>query len=203
MAKTDKATDTTLADSPSHLLHRALQLALDVYADEADGLVTQRQFAVLSAVADHEGLSQTDLVRATGIDRSTLADLVGRMIGKGFLERERSAKDARAKTVRLAKLGRDALAQAAPRAAAADAKLMKLLGERKGEKFIASLQALIAAGEKTLGKAGAEDAGRTAKPPKAEKAKVDKIKAHGRRRKKDKRAKKAGKLGEVVAVAED
>ena len=34
-----------LAESPSHLMHRALQLALDIYAEEAgpDGL-TQRQF---------------------------------------------------------------------------------------------------------------------------------------------------------------
>lgn len=41
-----------LATSPSHLMHRALQLALDIYAEEtgADGL-TQRQFAVLEAVS--------------------------------------------------------------------------------------------------------------------------------------------------------
>ena len=33
-----------LEKSPSHLLHRALQLALDIYADEqGDGGVTQRQ----------------------------------------------------------------------------------------------------------------------------------------------------------------
>lgn len=41
-----------LGSSPSHLMHRALQLALDIYADEtgADGL-TQRHFAVLEAVS--------------------------------------------------------------------------------------------------------------------------------------------------------
>ena len=182
MAKTGKATEATLAHSPSHLLHRALQLALDVYGDEAAGLVTQRQFAVLSAVAAHEGLSQTDLVHATGIDRSTLADLVGRMIGKGLLERERSAKDARAKTVRLAAMGRDALATAAPRAAAADARLMKLLGERKADKFIAALQSLIAAGEKAMSKAAPDEAQVPRKAAKPDKAK---------RRKKDKRGKKA------------
>src|SRR5690606_32646506 len=91
-----------LAESPSHLIHRALQLALDIYAEEAgpEGL-TQRQFAVLEAVAARSGLTQTDLVKATGIDRSTLADLVARMTTKGLLERERSALDARAKAVRL------------------------------------------------------------------------------------------------------
>jgi len=41
-----------LGASPSHLMHRVLQLALDIYAEEAgpDGL-TQRQFAVLEAVS--------------------------------------------------------------------------------------------------------------------------------------------------------
>uniref|UniRef100_UPI00289FAC49 MarR family winged helix-turn-helix transcriptional regulator n=2 Tax=Brevundimonas TaxID=41275 RepID=UPI00289FAC49 len=99
-----------LAESPSHLMHRALQLALDIYAEEAgpDGL-TQRQFAVLEAVAARSGLTQTDLVKATGIDRSTLADLVARMTTKGLLERERSTLDARAKAVRLSPAGEAAL----------------------------------------------------------------------------------------------
>ncbi|HYF22654.1 MAG TPA: helix-turn-helix domain-containing protein, partial [Caulobacteraceae bacterium] len=70
-----KTPEGPLDSSPSHLLHRVLQIALDVYAEETGpGAVTQRQFAVLTAVSRNEGLTQTDLVRATGIDRSTLAD---------------------------------------------------------------------------------------------------------------------------------
>ena len=57
-------------DSPSHLLHRVLQIALDIYNAEAgEGALTQRQYAVLKALDGTEGLSQTDLVRLTGIDR--------------------------------------------------------------------------------------------------------------------------------------
>src|SRR5271154_1841106 len=101
--------------SPSHLLHRALQLALDIYAEETGpDAVTQRQYAVLSAVSAHEGLTQTDLVRATGIDRSPLADLVARMIGKSLSARQRSTADARANTVSLTAEGRSALDEAAP-----------------------------------------------------------------------------------------
>src|SRR6478736_1337540 len=85
-----------LARSPSHLLHRVLQLALDIYAEESgSGGITQRQFAVLAAVAENQGVTQTGLVRATGIDRSTLADMVARMITKGHLERHRSDQQAR------------------------------------------------------------------------------------------------------------
>src|SRR5687768_8612132 len=93
---------SALAGSPSHLMHRALQLALDIYTEEAgsDGL-TQRQFAVLEAVDAKAGATQAELVKATGIDRSTLADLAARMTTKGLLQRERSTLDARAMAVRL------------------------------------------------------------------------------------------------------
>jgi MarR family transcriptional regulator, temperature-dependent positive regulator of motility len=127
--------------SPSHLLHRALQLALDIYAEETGpDAVTQRQYAVLAAVAAQEGLTQTDLVRSTGIDRSTLADLVARMIGKGLLARQRSTADARANTVNLTGPGRSALEAAKPRVAAADARIMKLLPTRKRDAFLGVLR---------------------------------------------------------------
>src|SRR6201985_383269 len=126
--------------SPSHLLHRALQLALDIYAEETGPeAVTQRQYAVLSAVAAQEGLTQTDLVRATGIDRSTLADLVARMIGKDLLARQRSASDARANTVTLTAPGRGALDDASPKVAAADERILQLLPARKRDAFLSVL----------------------------------------------------------------
>ncbi len=173
--------------SPSHLLHRALQLALDIYAEETGpDAVTQRQYAVLAAVAAQEGLTQTDLVRATGIDRSTLADLVARMIGKTLLARQRSTADARANTVRLTDPGRAALEAAKPRVAAADARIMKLLPTRKRDAFLDVLREMgrvaetmgepeePAAAAKTKKKkktkaAKAERAAKPVKPPKATK----------------------------------
>jgi DNA-binding MarR family transcriptional regulator len=131
----------SLDHSPSHLLHRALQLALDIYAEETGpDAVTQRQYAVLAAVAAQEGLTQTDLVRSTGIDRSTLADLVARMIGKGLLSRQRSTSDARANTVSLTTDGRAALDDASPRVAAADERILRLLPARKRDAFLGVLR---------------------------------------------------------------
>jgi DNA-binding MarR family transcriptional regulator len=161
-----------LERSPSHLLHRALQLALDIYTEETGpDAVTQRQYAVLSAVAAHEGLTQTDLVRATGIDRSTLADLVARMIGKKLLGRERSATDARANTVRLTEEGRSALETAAPRVAAADARILKLLPVRKRDAFLGVLAELSAAAETLV---DAEEADAAPKAKKKKKLKTEK-----------------------------
>jgi len=149
MVKSGKSKRTgALAESPSHLMHRVLQLALDIYSEEAgaDG-PTQRQFAVMEAVSAKEGLTQTDLVRATGIDRSTLADLVTRMTAKGLLDRERSAIDARAKAVRLSETGAAMLAAARPRVEAADKRILGLLPKGKREGFIELLADLANAAD--------------------------------------------------------
>ena len=138
----------TLAESPSHLMHRALQLALDIYSEEAgDGGPTQRQFAVMEAVSVKAGLTQTELVRATGIDRSTLADLVARMTTKGLLSRERSTLDARAMAVRLSPEGQALLDQARPRVEAADKRIMGLLPKAKRDGFLDMLAEIAAAAD--------------------------------------------------------
>lgn len=159
----------TLAESPSHLMHRVLQLALDIYSEEAgaDG-PTQRQFAVMEAVAAKSGLTQTDLVRATGIDRSTLADLVSRMTTKGLLDRERSAVDARAKAVRLSEAGLALLESARPRVEAADKRIMALLPKGKRDGFLELLADLANAADEApdLAKAEVKAAKKAAKEAK-------------------------------------
>ena len=163
-----------LAASPSHLMHRVLQLALDIYSEETgtDGL-TQRQFAVLEAVSHRSGLTQTDLVRATGIDRSTLADLVSRMTTKGLLDRERSTLDARAKAVRLSAAGQAALETARPRVEAADKRIMALLPKGKRDGFLALLAEL--AGEADAAPAKAKAEARALKKAQREARKAEKL----------------------------
>ena len=103
---------------------------------------------MLAAADEREGATQADLVRITGIDRSTLADMARRMMGKGLLERERSALDARANAVRLTAAGREAsLREARPKMTAADARLLKLIsGGGRRAAFIALLGDLVKTG---------------------------------------------------------
>ncbi len=138
----DDALETfDLAGSASHLIHRAQQFAADRYSEAlAEGAITQRQFAVLNAVAANEGLTQTQLVRATGIDRSTLAELVARMSDRHLIVRERAMADARANTVRLTEHGRAALEQTLPQVSAADDAIMHALPKAKRAAFIDALQ---------------------------------------------------------------
>jgi DNA-binding MarR family transcriptional regulator len=110
-AKGPRKTDGfDLSQNPSHLLRVCWQLANDLYAQEANGSdLTKPQFMVLAAVEQHEGISQTALVEMTGIDRSTLAEMMRRMIERELLSRERTEADARANAVRLTAAGRKAL----------------------------------------------------------------------------------------------
>jgi MarR family transcriptional regulator, temperature-dependent positive regulator of motility len=185
MAKKQKSPDGGLSHSATHLLHRVLQLALDFHA-EATGPtgLTQRQYTVLAAAGAADGVSQSDLVRATGIDRSTLADLVARMIAKGLLERERSATDARANTVRLSDAGKAALAEGGKPAAHSDERLLELLPPKKRESFLKTLATLAAAADGTPVKAAKAP---KEKPPKTKPAKAAGVK------KKTKKAKKQPK----------
>ena len=172
-----------LRASATHLLHRALQLALDFHAEAAGpATITQRQFTVLAAAGAADGRTQNDLVRATGIDRSTLADLVARMLAKGLLQRERSATDGRANTVRLSAPGRAALDAGTGPSAAADARLLALLAPKKRTTVRKILAALAAAADNP-GEA-------VAKPVKA-----PKVKSAKPAKKKKKKAKKAKDIG--------
>jgi DNA-binding MarR family transcriptional regulator len=119
---------SALNDLASHLLHTATQRADDLFAKEVgDADITPRQFALLAAAAELADPSQADLVEATGIDRSTLADLVRRLINKRLLQRRRSRDDARAYVVRLTSEGEWVLKSARPKAMKADAALLARL----------------------------------------------------------------------------
>src|SRR5579859_894902 len=189
-----------LNGSVTHLLHRTLQLALDYHADAAGAAsLTQRQFTVLAAAASADGMTQNDLVRATGIDRSTLADLVARMLAKGLLQRERSATDARANTVRLSEAGRGALGAGAGAAADADERLLALLSPKKRETFLKTLAGLAAAADEPVKVKTAKKAAPTKaeKPPVKKKKKAKKTKAE--KPAKEPKPAKAPKPEEVAA----
>lgn len=130
-----------LEKSAFFLLRRAGQFAADLYASEigTPGL-TPRQFMVLQAVENKEGLSQTELVERTGIDRSTLADVVQRLLKKNLLQRRRTKEDARANSIRLSAAGRRALQATQPGASMADRKLLEALPTKQRKEFMNSLR---------------------------------------------------------------
>jgi DNA-binding MarR family transcriptional regulator len=98
---------------------------------------------VLAALSGNEGVSQSDLVNATGIDRSTLADMVARMEKAGLIKRAASKADARAKSVSLMAKGRKALEKAQPAVDAADAALFEAMPKTKQDALLSGLSILV------------------------------------------------------------
>lgn len=133
-----------LDGSMLHLLHRAGQVADDLFAREIAGsALTPRQFAVLVVLAQKQTASQTDIVEATGVDRSTLADIVRRLVERGLLARKRSKQDARAYDVRLTASGQSALKAAQPAVNRVEDQLLKILPTAKRSDFIEALGQLV------------------------------------------------------------
>lgn len=155
--------------SPSHLLHRAQQVAADLHvAAFGSGGLTQRQVAVLAVLGAGDGISQTDLVIKTGIDRSTLAEMVARMEAKGLMIRAKSATDSRANAVSLTPTGRDALLDALPKLEAIDKGVLAFL---PASRRITLVELLIKIALPTPSKSDLKASGETKKPKKKDKKK--------------------------------
>jgi DNA-binding MarR family transcriptional regulator len=135
-----------LEQSPLHLLHRAEQCASEYFLNVAsEGDITPRQYAVLTTIASHEGLSQTHLVERTGIDRSTVADITRRLLKRGLVQRRRTREDARAYAVKLTDAGWRALKSTEPMVKSVDEKILSVLPSNQRERFLEDLSAIVAA----------------------------------------------------------
>ena len=130
--------------SVMHLLHRGSQHAEEMFnLSIGNSDITPRQYEVLSAVAAKDSVSQADIVSATGIDRSTTADLVGRLVKKGWLQRRRAKDDARAYAVRLTAAGKKAMKIGEGACLEADEKVLAGLSSAQRTKLIKALGAIV------------------------------------------------------------
>jgi|SRR5262245_28037586 DNA-binding MarR family transcriptional regulator len=132
--------------SALHLLHRAGQCAEVLFTSETGKTdLTPRQYAILATVSQHPDISQTGLVEQTGVDRSTLADIVRRLVKKGLLQRKRTRRDARMYAVRLTQKGQAALSSIKPAAARVDQRLLSVLANNQRGGFIEALGEIVRA----------------------------------------------------------
>ena len=125
---------------PLHALHRAAQRADSLFARHGGaGNITPRQFAVLEAVSLADGLNQVQIMKATGIDRSSTAELVARLVSLKWLHRRRAKRDMRSYVVRLTEAGRVRLAVGRAAAEAANEALLSVLPATQRRDFVRAL----------------------------------------------------------------
>jgi DNA-binding MarR family transcriptional regulator len=141
-----RAPSAALSGSVTHLLHRACQVADGIFNEEAGSTgLTTRQFAVLVAVAENKDVSQTGLVHATGIDRSTVAEIVKRLLKRGLIKRRRTRLDARTYAVRLTDEGEALLASVEPAARRAEQRIVSVLDDVGSPDLSRALSRLVTA----------------------------------------------------------
>ena len=135
-----------LSQSLVHLLHRASQTADEIFSTAAGvSDLTPRQFAVLAIISEYDGLSQTKIVEMTGIDRSTMADIVRRLKLKGLIGRQRSRLDARSYSIKLSNIGRKSFESAMRDAKVAETRLETYVPGQQTNDLVRLLQSLLAA----------------------------------------------------------
>jgi DNA-binding MarR family transcriptional regulator len=111
--------------------------------------LTPRQYAVLVCVGQNPDISQTGLVEQTGVDRSTLADVVRRLVKKGLLQRKRTKQDARMYAVRLTAKGQNILTSVKPQATKVDQRILAVLRSDQRANFIDALGEIVRAMTRT------------------------------------------------------
>ena len=127
-----------------HLLHRAGQCADHIYAKALDdSRLSPRQAQVLSVIGAKGTASQTDAVHRTGIDRSTTADIVRRLVQEGYLQRERAMQDARRYDVQLTAKGRSALGLVERVERRSENELLSAISDTDRKRFATSLECIV------------------------------------------------------------
>lgn len=133
------------------LLQRAVQRADDDWRQgrrNECGEITGRQYDVMAVVSTMPGASQTLIVEMTGIDRSTLADIVRRLCKRGLLMRRRLKEDTRVQSVKLTDEGKRVLREVSALSHDVDRGLARALSATEQSTLRSLLHRIIAAPRK-------------------------------------------------------
>ena len=102
--------------------------------------LTPGQFGVLTLINENEGLSQSDLGTALGIDRSTMVAVIDRLEGRDLVVRGPSPSDRRSYALRLSAHGKKVMADILPRLREHEAAIAGALSESEQATLISLLR---------------------------------------------------------------
>ena len=87
-----------LADLPGHYIRRLQQIAVGLFMEETQTFgITPVQFAALNAISAQPGIDQRTLASGIGFDTSTIGGVVDRLEARGWVRRQVSPEDRRAR----------------------------------------------------------------------------------------------------------
>jgi DNA-binding MarR family transcriptional regulator len=126
-----------LYDMPGHLIRRCHQIAVALFFEECGAFeITPQQYAVLSVLADNDGVDQITLAGLAALNRTTAGEIVDRMVSAGLLERHDNPRDRRAKNIFLTQSSRTLLSEAREAVARVQQRLLQPLSPAERETLI-------------------------------------------------------------------
>ncbi|MBK5958254.1 transcriptional regulator [Rhodoplanes elegans] len=134
---------------PGHLARRFQQIAVACFVAEVEKAgfdLTPVQYAALAAIAAQPGIDQIGLAGLIAYDRTTIGGVVDRLVQKGFVVREESPIDRRARVLTLTPAGKTTLRAIGPAVAAAQRTMLRGLGAQERRDLVRLLQKAVAGG---------------------------------------------------------
>ena len=109
--------------------------------------MTSPQFAVLYALRAEQNIDQKTLGERVSLDRSTTAELVTRLTGRGLVQRYRDPRDGRRNLLRLTPAGLRTTERLIPKAARMNRLLVSVLSECEQTELLRMLNLVVDADE--------------------------------------------------------
>jgi DNA-binding MarR family transcriptional regulator len=134
-----------LTDLPGHYIRRLQQIAVGVFMEETQDFgVTPVQFAALNALVATPGIDQRTLAASIGFDTSTLGGVVDRLEARGWVKRQVSPEDRRARLLQVTPEGKQLLQELSASVLSTQERILAPLPEAERQEFLRMLKVLVA-----------------------------------------------------------
>lgn len=130
-----------------HLLRRAQQVQKLVWVETFGRELTGPQFATMYVLSQWPGINQRELGDRAALDKSTVADVIDRLVRRGWVTRVRDPSDGRGRILHLTPHAIAVTEDLTPRVAAMRPTLLRALPSASHDGFIADLGRVAFRGE--------------------------------------------------------
>jgi DNA-binding MarR family transcriptional regulator len=128
------------------LIRRLHQLHSSLFVEETRRFgITPVQYSLLTTLAERGEIDQNGVALEIGLERTSVAEVIPRLMKRGLLDRRRSPDDRRAKLVKLTRRGASLVREMSPAVARAHRRTIERLEPGEREAFLLTLVRLVEA----------------------------------------------------------
>lgn len=135
-----------LTRHPGHLARRLQQVTFQLWTTTVSAETTPPQFVVLNSLLADPDIDQRTLGEHASLDRSTVADVVARLVQRGLVRRVRDPLDGRRNVLRLTQRGEQVHLEIATRAERMNAIVVSRLSTEEQATLISLLSRIVSGG---------------------------------------------------------